>query len=187
MRRERPTPRWPAWVMAGLLLLSVAALIAVVSVALSRRDDSPAGAAPAYVPIGNERPPGLAMPDRSMSPGDVFPDATVADICKSGYASRVRDVSTDTKNGIYAAYHIKSHAPGEYEVDHIVPLSLGGSNDIKNLYPEPAEPKPGFHEKDVLEVTLHGLVCAGSLDLRVAQDAIATDWWTAYVKYVLKR
>lgn len=29
------------------------------------------------------------------------------------------------------------------EIDHIVSLELGGSNDIANLYPERASPAPG--------------------------------------------
>ena len=38
--------------------------------------------------------------------------------------------------------------------------------------------------KDELEVVLPQLVCAGTLTLRQAQDAIATDWHQAYRKYV---
>src|SRR5262249_31667040 len=71
------------------------------------------------------------------------------------------------------------------EVDHLIPLELGGSNAIKNLWPEPADPTPGFHQKDALENKLHALVCAGSLDLATAQQAIAANWYSAYVQYVL--
>ena len=62
---------------------------------------------------------------------------------------------------------------------------MGGSNDIKNLWPEPAEPRPGFHEKDTLENTLHKLVSDGTVPLGEAQQAIAEDWYGAYVHYVL--
>jgi hypothetical protein len=124
------------------------------------------------------------LPDPSLTPGDVLPVAA-GDICVSGYSSRVRNVSTSTKNEAYAEYHILTHTPGQYEVDHLIPLELGGSNDIKNLWPEPADPKPGFHEKDLLENKFHELVCAGSLDLATAQHAIATNWWLAYVQYEL--
>jgi hypothetical protein len=94
-------------------------------------------------------------------------------------------IDDTTKNEAYAEYHIVSHTTGEYEVDHLIPLELGGSNDLKNLWPEPAAPKPGFHEKDSLENKLHELVCAGSLELGAAQHAIATNWWLAYVQYEL--
>jgi hypothetical protein len=40
------------------------------------------------------------------------------------------------------------------------------------------------HVKDALEERLHQLVCDGELDLPTAQRAIATDWITAYKKYL---
>jgi hypothetical protein len=38
--------------------------------------------------------------------------------------------------------------------------------------------------KDALERKLHRLVCAGELDLKTAQQAIASNWIEAYKKYV---
>jgi hypothetical protein len=61
-----------------------------------------------------------------------------------------------------------------------VPLEIGVSNDIANLFPEAAEPKPGFHEKDQVENYLHEQVCAGRMNLFDAQRAIATDWLQVY-------
>jgi hypothetical protein len=55
------------------------------------------------------------------------------------------------------------------EIDHIVSLELGGSNDIANLYPEEAkfaDGSPGYQIKDKLENRLHGIVCAGQISLR---------------------
>ena len=48
------------------------------------------------------------------------------------------------------------------EIDHIVSLELGGSNDIANLYPEPGSGPASYHVKDKLENKLHDLVCAGT-------------------------
>jgi hypothetical protein len=109
-----------------------------------------------------------------------MPNVTKADICKSGYASSVRNVPDSVKNAVYAAYGIKSHTPGQYEVDHLVSLELGGSNDISNLWPQAASPKPGFHEKDKLENYLHDQVCSGAISLAAAQAQIATDWLIVY-------
>ena len=73
-------------------------------------------------------------------------------ICAPGYASGVRDVSTATKEEVYAEYGVSYPQPlGAYEVDHFIPLEIGGSNDIKNLRLEPATPTPGFHQKDQFE------------------------------------
>ena len=41
------------------------------------------------------------------------------------------------------------------EIDHIVPLELGGSNDIANLFPEPGSGTANYHVKDRLENTRH--------------------------------
>jgi hypothetical protein len=77
---------------------------------------------------------------------------------------------------VYAEYGITERNPGDFEVDHLVPLELGGSNDIANLWPEAAAPPPGFHQKDQVENYLHDQVCSGSMNLLDAQRAIATNW-----------
>ena len=122
------------------------------------------------------------LPDKACTPGAVFPEATVKEICSPGYAKRVRNVPVELKRKVFAAYGIKRHSPGEYEIDHLVPLEVGGSNDIANLFPEAAEPRPGFHEKDKVENYLHEQVCSGRMDLRAAQSAIANDWLSVYQK-----
>ncbi len=120
------------------------------------------------------------LPDSACSPGAIFPDATVKDICTSGYSSSVRNVPTSEKNHAYAEYGIHSHHSGQYEVDHLISLELGGSNDIANLWPEAASPTPGFHQKDQVENYLHDQVCSGAVSLKDAQYEIATNWLAVY-------
>ncbi len=92
----------------------------------------------------------------------------------------MRNVPTSEKNQVYAEYGITHHSTGQYEVDHLVSLELGGSNDIANLWPEAASPKPGFHEKDKVENYLHAQVCSGAMSLKEAQIKIATNWLDVY-------
>jgi hypothetical protein len=125
-----------------------------------------------------------ALPDPTCTPGATFRDATERDVCAPGWAGRHRNVSEATKRRIYASYGITHHSRGEYEVDHLVSLELGGSNTAANLFPEAANPRPGFHEKDRLEDRLHRLVCDGTLGLAAAQKMIRTDWLRAYRRYV---
>jgi hypothetical protein len=120
------------------------------------------------------------LPDSACTPGAVFPSATKEQICTPGYSKQVRNVPPSVKEEAYAEYTIASHQPGQYEVDHLISLELGGSNDIANLWPEAAEPKPGFHEKDQVENYLHDQVCSGMISLQQAQQQIATDWLTVY-------
>lgn len=121
------------------------------------------------------------LPDPSCTPGAVFSDATLDEICTPGYTQRVRSVSVKLKKQIYAAYDIPYPPPtGTYELDHLIPLALGGSNDAANLFPEAANPTPGFKEKDVVEVYLYEKVCAGYLPLVAAQEQIARNWLAVY-------
>ncbi len=117
-----------------------------------------------------------ALPDSQCTPGAIFSDATKEQICTPGYSKNVRNVPTSVKDQVYAEYGIRRHSPGEYEVDHLISLELGGSNDVANLWPEPAEPRPGFHEKDKVENYLHDQVCSGAISLQEAQSEIANNW-----------
>jgi hypothetical protein len=82
------------------------------------------------------------------------------------------------------AIDVAHHAPGEYEVNHLISLEPGGSNDVKNLWPESYRTEPwNAHVKDKLEDRLHELVCAGHLNLTEAQRAIGTAWIAAYRRF----
>jgi hypothetical protein len=120
------------------------------------------------------------LPDSACTPGAIFASATTTQICQSGYSSSVRNVPTSEKDQVYAEYGIASHTTGQYEVDHLVSLELGGSNDIANLWPELASPTPGFHQKDQVENYLHDQVCSGKVPLAQAQQEIATNWLSIY-------
>ncbi len=134
--------------------------------------------------VGNaDQGTSLLMPDPSLTPGATLPVAA-GDICVSGYSKKVRNVPADLKQQVYAEYGIASHQPGEYEIDHLISLELGGSNSIKNLWPQSYITKPwNAHVKDKLENELHAEVCAGKIDLPTAQHEISTDWIASYKKH----
>lgn len=123
-------------------------------------------------------------PDPTCTPGSYDPSVTQADlqttICKSGYTTTVRPSSSQTdkaKKTLYGDYGV-SIGTGS-ELDHLVSLELGGSNDVANLWPEVGKiPNP----KDKVENALHDAVCSGKVTLVAAQQAIASDWTTAEQK-----
>ncbi len=124
------------------------------------------------------------MPDPKLTPGDVL-DVSLADIQEKGYSAKVRNVPVSVKREVYAAYGIEHWNKGEYEVDHLISLSLGGSNSKKNLWPESYLTEPwNARTKDALEFRLLALVRAGKVDLHTAQQEMAKDWIAAYKKYV---
>ena len=108
---------------------------------------------------------GEPMNDLRVTPGVTF-HVGAATICRSGYATSVRDVPESEKNRVYAEYGITHHKTDQYEVDHLISLELGGTNAIGNLWPELNDhPKGYLNSKDILENRLHRLVCEGKVAL----------------------
>jgi hypothetical protein len=120
------------------------------------------------------------LPDRACSPGAVLTTDTSV-ICVPSYSQAIRDVPTSEKQHVFAEYGIDWSLHSGYEVDHIISLELGGSNDISNLFPESYSIQYGAGIKDKLEDDLHEQVCTHRLPLTVAQDEIATDWLKYYL------
>lgn len=108
-------------------------------------------------------------------------------MCTAGFTKKARHVTASRKAEVFRRYGYdpKIVIRRNYEVDHLVPLELDGTNVLANLWPESYLTQPGARHKDVLENKLHRLVCQRKMDSIVAQMAIATDWRAAYQKYVL--
>jgi hypothetical protein len=143
-------------------------------------------------------------PNRHLTPGAVFASATVKQICKPGYANGsdvlnsghgVRYVPRSVKWAIFRAYFGRvPDKTGNYEVDHLISLELGGSNDQKNLWPESYLTEPyNAHVKDKLENRMHALIrkclkekghAAATAMMKQFQHEIATDWVAASHRYV---
>src|SRR5665213_3291841 len=153
-----------------------AAAVMAVSLTLS---------SPAFAAVGSFRySHGEPLNDLRVTPGVTF-HVSVATICRSGYSSSVRDVPESEKNQVYAEYGITHHTTGQYEIDHLISLELGGSNAIGNLWPELNDHPHGYlNSKDILENRLHALVCSGALALHSAQTQISTDWVATYHKHL---
>lgn len=134
------------------------------------------------------------LPDPSCTPGATSPQVTQAGIlstiCFPGYASSVRPPPsiTDAEKRLSAAAYGYTGSFSTAEYDHLIPLELGGDpNDPANLWVEPNDnpnAKSVGNRKDILENTMKGLVCSLRMTLAAAQQAIATNWVTAYHTYV---
>jgi hypothetical protein len=130
-----------------------------------------------------------AMPDPALTPGDGVEGVTVEQLQQVGYSKQHRHVPEALRRAVFAEYEIPWEKRNDYEVDHLISLSIGGSNSIKNLWPEPLRLNVGGKDlgavtKDALEDRLHWLVISGQLDLKQAQKEISTDWISAYRKYI---
>jgi len=118
-------------------------------------------------------------PDYNCTPGAIIPTATKEVVCVSGYTKTVRNVPDALNAQVYAEYNLVK-VPYANEVDHLISLELGGSNDIANLWPEKYNDTYGARVKDRVENTLHAKVCSGEITLSEAQYQIAHNW-TAWI------
>ena len=124
-------------------------------------------------------------PDPKLTPGDIV-NYPIEKICVSGYSDEERHVTNSRKKEVYAEYGVPYPQPkGSYEVDHFMPVCIGGSNEMSNLWLQPAQPYPGYHEKDQLEQYLCRAVCRdGKMTIQEAQNLFRTDWYKAYQQYI---
>jgi hypothetical protein len=135
-----------------------------------------------------------ALPNPSMTPGALNPAVTQATIartiCVPGYTKTIRPPESYTeplKRKLIAEYGYSDRRLGDYELDHLVSLELGGApSSVQNLWPQPHHVVGnwGSFTKDQLENQLHALVCHGKISLAQAQYDISHDWISAYKQYV---
>jgi hypothetical protein len=109
-------------------------------------------------------------------------------ICVAGYSKRIRPPSHDTeqiKVRLLRAASIEPSRISDFELDHIIPLSLGGHpRDLTNLELQSWAGERGARRKDALERRLHNLVCRDGMSLSDAQACIAEDWYTCASRYL---
>jgi hypothetical protein len=122
------------------------------------------------------------LPDARCSPGAYYSGLTGKAICSPEFdTSQIPDVSGREKRRVEAEYGMPQKRYGRsIEIDRIVPLGLGGSNAIANLFPESGSGPASYHAKDRLERRLRSLVCSGRISLDSARKGIAKNWTALY-------
>jgi hypothetical protein len=125
-------------------------------------------------------------PNPNLTSGSVRIDGhDVNDTCGHSKAHR-GPMTHERRDQILTSYGLPPGDHPDYEIDHLIPLCLGGSDDPSNLWPEPRrsiEPKWNAEAKDRLERRVCDMVCMGQLDIGAAQEAFAKDWIAAYHNY----
>ena len=137
---------------------------------------------------------GYQLPDSHCTPGGIDSSVTV-DILRDPQwrtgCIRNCQSSEQEKHIAYAWYRlikpkVNTGEDQTCELDHLVPLELGGADGMGNIWPEcgPADAVLDgreFKVKDRVENYLANEVKAGRMPLSVAQHGIAEDW-TQYLE-----
>ena len=101
-------------------------------------------------------------------------------VCVVGYTATIRP-ATSYSNGVKAKLlqeaGLDASHMDDYELDHIVPLGVGGHpRKLSNLVLQPWRGPNSATKKDGLERRLQHMVCDGQIALADAQFCIAEDW-----------
>ena len=124
----------------------------------------------------------VAIPRIDLTPGAVRTVAA-ADVCAVAFSGNA-DVMPAVQRQVFAQYGMPNAERRAFEVDYLITPALGGSDDIRNLWPQPyTGSRWNAYVKDALETRLREMVCSGQLDLATAQHEIAVNWIAAYKKY----
>jgi hypothetical protein len=121
------------------------------------------------------------LPDPGITPGATR-EVALADLCAAD-DEVVRSVPSSLQERIFQEYGIRGVPATEFEVDYLITPGLGGSDDVRNLWPEPHSAVWNSYMKDQLEDRLHHMVCERKISLNEAQREIASNWIEAYKKY----
>jgi hypothetical protein len=124
----------------------------------------------------------FALPQRTLTPGAVVPVA-VDKLCGTSAVDNDPPVTPTLRQAVFKEYGLPNSSRVAYELDYLITPALGGSDDIKNLWPQPYSSTWNARVKDQLEDHLHELVCQGQVQLATAQKEIAADWISAYKRY----
>jgi hypothetical protein len=123
------------------------------------------------------------IPVASLTPGAARTNSRT-DVCSVAPRGNFYPIPATLAYRVFEKYRIHHPSPRSYEVDYLISPALGGADDIRNLWPQPyASGEWNAHVKDALENYLHDQVCAGKLDLEIAQRDISVNWISAYQKY----
>ena len=169
--RDARIPKWVWFAVAGL--------VAVMTISIAAWAQEPAA-----MPI---------IPDNAITPG-VVASTNETEVCgrtASGqtYSQAHRKTTMEMKHEAFERYGIPYPPASErskWEIDHRLELSLGGADDIRNLWPQPSLKlgvQWGREQKDKLELLAWERVCKfHNMSLADAQKLFIApaDWRVAY-------
>src|SRR6476619_1753463 len=109
------------------------------------------------VSIGVPSMAAAQLPSSFQTPG-AKGKANEAQVCAADFEASVKPVAKWQRDQALERY---GKRPEDFtgELDHLIPIALGGTNDPDNLWPIPANKDMGPAQKKELDLKLHQRVC----------------------------
>ena len=127
---------------------------------------------------------GVSFPKKSLSPGAVVTTDTNT-VCNLSPAATSHPIPPSLQQASLDAYgYTNPSVQNKYLVTFVVPLSLGGAMSQANIWPAAVQ-GTGFFELIQLDHILKLQVCRRFITLKQAQRALESNWYAAWLKYVV--
>ena len=107
------------------------------------------------------------------------------DVCNKEFLTK-QPISIKTTDIVMNIYHIPKIEKSKYTLNLLIPVNLGGSSEVKNVWPMLINTRWSPYRKLILEDTLNWMVCNAKMTLGDAKYIIKKDWIKAYKYYILK-
>ena len=125
----------------------------------------------------------VSRPSRELTPGAVVV-TTRAAVCPHPPPSV--PIPYYVRATVLTAYrYVRSALHGDYVLDYLIPMFLGGAPVAANVWPASTS-GIGLSQKTKLDRALYHRVCRRQMTLPQAQSALETDWFAAWLKYVVE-
>lgn len=132
---------------------------------------------------------GYPVPDPNCTPGGINPSVTLSTLTDPAWTTKcIRNCeSSESQKHIAYGWYSLTNPPNNSgptqvcELDHVVPLELGGADGLGNIWPQCGPDNAAladryFKQKDMIENYLARQVRDGAMPLADAQKGIAQDW-----------
>jgi Putative Ig domain len=120
------------------------------------------------------------LPDPVCTRGAVVRRLGARDLCRGFRPLPARGAEAVRARVFSELYEIPSGDERRYVLDHLISVTLGGSNAVANVWPQPRDARFGPTQKNALERHLRREVCAGRLRLGRAWNLLVDDWERSY-------
>jgi len=128
---------------------------------------------------------GGVLPDTTKTPGDTVGNVMLMELCNPDFLIG-QPISSTTRATVLKRYGLTEATSYPYILDLLIPCNLGGSSEVKNVWPQPRKGDWSYWKKNELEKKLNYLVCNAKLSVKEARHIIVSDWITAYKVFVLQ-
>lgn len=127
------------------------------------------------------------LPSDTLTPGVIRPELTLQAICATKWGKDKRMVTEAMKMEVFRAYGYPLGQKDQRcpcEIDHRIPRSVGGADDVRNLSVQSYRGPWNAHDKDRVEDITAESICmpAGGMSLDAARAVFTGKWTDKYIQ-----